>query len=65
MRCCCSRLKNAGASVKDLMYERAFTGMDVSAVNITCTIETNDHGHARSVQRQLRENDIHICRDSS
>jgi threonine dehydratase len=56
---------DAGASVKDITHERAFAGTDVSAVNITCTIETRDHRHARAVLRQLHENGIHICRDSS
>ena len=58
-------LAEAGASVKDITHERAFAGADVSAVNITCTVETRDHQHARAVQRQLKQNAIHICRDSS
>jgi threonine dehydratase len=58
-------IADAGASVKDITHERAFTGTDVSTVNITCTIETRDHQHARMVQRRLQQNDIHICRNSS
>ncbi|MGC9941963.1 MAG: threonine ammonia-lyase [Verrucomicrobiota bacterium] len=58
-------LAEAGASVKDITHERAFANTDVSGVNITCTIETRDHQHARAVQRQLKQNDIHICRNPS
>jgi threonine dehydratase len=58
-------LADAGASVKDITHERAFADTDISGVNITCTVETRDHQHARAVQRQLIQNDIHICGNSS
>ncbi len=43
-----------GASVKDIAHDRAFSGPDVSAVNVVCTVETRDHAHIRELHRALR-----------
>lgn len=45
---------SCGASVKDIAHDRAFSGPDVSAVNVVCTIETRDHAHVRALHRALR-----------
>ena len=44
----------AGASIKDIAHDRAFSGPDVSAVNAVCTVETRDHEHIRQLHRELR-----------
>jgi threonine dehydratase len=44
----------AGASIKDIAHDRAFSGPDVSAVNAVCTVETRDHAHIRQLHRELR-----------
>ena len=44
-----------GASVKDIEHDRAFSGPDVSAVNVVCTVETRDHAHLRELRRALRQ----------
>ena len=46
----------AGASIKDVAHDRAFSGPDVSAVHAVCTVETRDHAHIRTLHRALRKN---------
>ena len=48
-------LANAGASIKDIAHDRAFSGPDVSAVSCVCTVETRDHAHVRELRRALRK----------
>src|SRR5258706_1287584 len=45
----------AGASVKDIAHDRAFSGADVSAVNVICTVETRDRAHVAILHRALRK----------
>ena len=47
-------IASCGASVKDIEHDRAFSGPDVSAVNVICTVETRDHEHIRELHRALR-----------
>ena len=44
----------SGASIQDIAHDRAFSGPDVSAVNVACTVETRDHAHIRELHRTLR-----------
>jgi threonine dehydratase len=46
----------AGASVKDVAHDRAFSGADVSAVNVVCTVETRDRAHVAALHRALKKN---------
>ena len=48
-------IASCGASVKDIEHDRAFSGPDVSAVNVVCTVETRDHAHIRELRRALRQ----------
>src|SRR5207253_4838371 len=34
-----------GASIKQVVHDRAFASSDVSAVNVLCTVETRNHEH--------------------
>jgi threonine dehydratase len=43
-----------GASIESIAHDRAFSGPDVSAVNVACTVETRDRAHIRELHRQLR-----------
>ena len=45
----------AGASIKDIAHERAFSGPDVSAVRVVCTVETRDAKHVRTLHLALRK----------
>lgn len=44
-----------GASVKDIAHDRAFSGADVSAVNVFCTVETRDRAHIAALHRALKK----------
>jgi len=45
----------AGASIKDVAHDRAFSGPDVSAVHAVCTVETRDHAHVAALHRALKK----------
>ena len=51
----CRVIADAGASIKDIEHDRAFSGPDISAVNAVCTVETRDHAHIRALHRALRQ----------
>ena len=38
-------IADAGASITDISHERAFSGPDVSKVDVVCTVETRDAPH--------------------
>jgi threonine dehydratase len=48
-------IADAGASIKDIAHDRAFSGADVSAVNAVCTVETRDRAHVAVLHRALRK----------
>jgi threonine dehydratase len=45
-----------GASIKDIAHDRVFSGADVSAVNVLCTVETRDRPHIAALHRALKRN---------
>jgi threonine dehydratase len=45
---------DAGASIKDVVHDRAFSGPDVSSVNVLCVVETHDREHVAELHRRLR-----------
>ena len=47
-----------GASIKEVVHDRAFAGSDVSAVNVLCTVETRDREHLIQLRNKLRENGV-------
>ncbi|MBI5692820.1 MAG: threonine ammonia-lyase [Verrucomicrobia bacterium] len=51
----CRVIAAAGASIKDITHDRAFSGPDVSAVNAVCTVETRDASHVAALRRALRQ----------
>ena len=54
----------AGASIKDIAHDRAFSGPDVSAVRAICTVETRDSEHVRVLHRALRRHGFQQVRMS-
>jgi threonine dehydratase len=52
----CRVIASAGASIKDIAHDRAFSGPDVSAVNAVCTVETRDRAHITALHRALKKN---------
>lgn len=51
----------AGASIKDIAHDRAFSGADVSAVHVVCTVETRDRAHIRALHRALRQKGFRLA----
>ena len=49
-------IADCGASVKDIAHDRAFSGPDVSAVQVVCTVETRDRKHINDLKRELKKN---------
>ncbi|HZZ57702.1 MAG TPA: threonine ammonia-lyase [Opitutaceae bacterium] len=50
----CRTIATAGASIRDIEHDRAFSGPDVSAARAICTVETRDRAHIRALHAALR-----------
>ena len=50
----CRVIAEAGASIKDIAHDRAFSGPDISAVSAVCTVETRGRAHVATLHRALR-----------
>ena len=48
-------LAESGASVKQIIHDRAFASADVSTVEVECTVETRDLAHLNSVKEMLTQ----------
>src|SRR6185503_9150593 len=48
----------AGASIKQVVHDRAFASSDVSAVNVLCTVETRNHQHLAELRAQLKSHGV-------
>jgi threonine dehydratase len=57
-------IAQAGASVKNIEQDRAFSGADVSAVNVLCTVETADRQHIAELYRRLAEAGVRVIPSS-
>ena len=53
-----TQIASAGASVKQVVHDRAFAGSDVSAVHVLCTVETRNHEHLAEVRARLKEHGV-------
>lgn len=49
-------IADCGASIQDVVHDRAFSGSDVFAVHAVCTVETRDHAHVAALHRALKKN---------
>jgi threonine dehydratase len=47
-----------GASVKQVVHDRAFASSDVSAVNVLCTVETRNREHLAELRAQLKSHGV-------
>jgi threonine dehydratase len=50
----CRVIAASGASVNQVSHDRAFSGPDVSATRVVCTVETRDRKHVAALHRALR-----------
>ncbi len=55
LACLTKIIADCGASVKDIAHDRAFSGPDVSAVQVVCTVETRDRKHINALRRELKK----------
>ncbi len=55
-----SQIATVGASVKQVVHDRAFASSDVSAVNVLCTVETRDRAHLDALLARLQEHGVKI-----
>jgi threonine dehydratase len=55
-----SQIAASGASIKQVVHDRAFAGSDVSAVHVLCTVETRNREHLADMLGKLRERGVEI-----
>jgi threonine dehydratase len=53
-----TQIAASGASIKQVMHDRAFAGSDVSAVHVLCTVETRNREHLATLRKNLREHGV-------
>jgi threonine dehydratase len=47
-----------GASIKEVVHDRAFASSDVSTVNVLCTVETRNHEHFAQLRAHLKAHGV-------
>jgi threonine dehydratase len=55
-----TQIASTGASVKQVVHDRAFASSDISAVNVVCTVETRNHEHLGRLRAQLKSHGVDI-----
>jgi threonine dehydratase len=55
-----AQIASTGASVKQIVHDRAFASPDVSAVNVLCTVETRNHQHLAELRALLKSRGVDI-----
>ena len=53
-------IASTGASVKEIVHDRAFSGPDVSAVRVVCVVETTGHEHVKALHTALGDAGISV-----
>ena len=53
-----TQIAASGASIKQVVHDRAFAGSDVSAVHVLCTVETRNREQLAMLRRKLREHGV-------
>jgi threonine dehydratase len=53
-----AEIASAGASIKQVVHDRAFAGSDVSAVHVLCTVETRNHAHLAELRARLKAHGV-------
>jgi threonine dehydratase len=53
-----TRIASTGASIKQVVHDRAFAGSDVSAVHVMCTVETRNQQHLSELRARLKEHGV-------
>ncbi len=53
-----AQIASTGASIKQVVHDRAFASSDVSAVNVLCTVETRNHEHLAELRAKLKSHGV-------
>jgi threonine dehydratase len=53
-----TQIAASGASIKQVVHDRAFAGSNVSAVHVLCTVETRNHQHLAELRERLRTHGV-------
>ena len=53
-----AQIASIGASIKQVVHDRAFASPDVSAVNVLCTVETRNHQHLAELRALLKSRGV-------
>ena len=53
-----TQIASSGASIKQVVHDRAFAGSDVSAVHVLCTVETRNHQHLTELRERLKSHGV-------
>jgi len=53
-----AEIASTGASIKQVVHDRAFASSDVSTVNALCTVETRNHEHLAELRAQLKSHGV-------
>lgn len=56
-----AQIASTGASVKQVVHDRAFASSDVSTVNVLCTVETRNHQHLAELRALLSAHGVETC----
>ena len=53
-----TQIAATGASIKQVVHDRAFAGSDVSEVHVLCTVETRNKEHLTELRAHLRQHGV-------
>jgi threonine dehydratase len=53
-------IASTGASIKEIVHDRAFSGPDLSEVRVVCVVETSGHDHVAQLHRALSDAKLSI-----
>jgi threonine dehydratase len=53
-------IASAGASIKEIVHDRAFSGPDLSEVRVVCVVETTGHEHVAALHRALVDAKVRV-----
>ncbi len=53
-----AQIASTGASIKQVVHDRAFASPDISAVNVLCTVETRNHQHLAELRALLKSRGV-------
>jgi len=53
-------IASSGASIKEIVHDRAFAGPDLSSVRVVCVVETTGHEHVATLRRALADAGVNV-----